>query len=100
MAQENDYDEVEEIQMNEETKNPSNRDSGSVYEKELVQNPYYGGEEDATADESSMKVGYNYCGTKMTATENPYYGGMEEETDHVVMNVEENPYYGGVNDEN
>ena len=95
MAQENDYDDVEEIQMNQEAKNTSNRDSGSIYEKELVQNPYYGGEEDVTADESNMKVGYNYSGTKMTATENPYYGGMEEETNNDEMNVIQNPYYGG-----
>ena len=94
MVQENDYDEVEEIKMNKESKNLSSLDSGSTYEKAIVQNPYYGGEEDVTADESNMKVGYNYTGTKMAATENPYYSGMEEDTDHVVINTEENWYYG------
>ena len=42
-----------------------------------------------------MNVGYNYSGTKMTATENTYYGGFEEETYNDEMNVIQNPYYGG-----
>lgn len=86
--------------MNEESKNPSNRDSGSVYEKNLVENPYYGGEEDLTGTESTLNVGYNHSGTKMIAEENPYYEGLEDDTDHDIKNVIENPYYGGVIDEN
>ena len=62
------YDIVEEVEMNDEPQKTSNQDSGSIYEKDVVQNPYYDGEEILNPADSTMNV-----------MENPYYERMEVE---------------------
>ena len=84
-----DYDVVEEVEMDDEPKNSSTRDLGSVYEKDVVQNPYYDGGDTLNPADSTMNV-----------MENPYYEGMEDETKDDTSNVIENPYYGGMDEEN
>ena len=82
VVQDNDYDVVEEVEMNDESKNDSNRGSGSVYEKNVVENPYYDGGEILNPANSVLNV-----------TENPYYEGLgEEETNDATSNIIENPY--------
>ena len=68
------------------SKSKSQGESGknsSINMEEIVQNPYYGGDDPTTSQ------------TNVTTVENPYYGG-DDPTDNVNnVVVIENPYYGG-----
>ena len=65
----------------------NNADEDINDENNVVQNPYYDGDDNIGQSSTAINV-----------MENPYYGGVENDADENKVNVVDNPYYGGIDD--